>query len=93
MVSFKYMGNRFDNRQVNSFLINQEVMSTSKNKFLLLIKIRSITTQLQLAQLQTCINNFRNLSMKLSGNISEIYVSFEMCKKIDFCLLKNNGYF
>ena len=36
------MGNRFDNRQVNNFLVNQEVMSICKNKFLLLIKIRSI---------------------------------------------------
>ena len=34
---------RFDNRQVNNFLVNQEVMSTCKNKFLLFIKIRSIT--------------------------------------------------
>ena len=38
-----YMGNKFDNRQVNNFLVNQEVMSTCKNKFLLFIKIRSIT--------------------------------------------------
>ena len=38
-----YMGNRFNNRQVNNFLVNQEVMSTCKNKFLLFIKIRSIT--------------------------------------------------
>ena len=28
-----YMGNRFDSRQVNNFLVNQEVMSTCKNKF------------------------------------------------------------
>ena len=34
--------NRFDNRQVNSSLVNQEVMSTRENKFLLFIKIRSI---------------------------------------------------
>ena len=38
-----YMDNRFDNRQVNNFLLNQEVMSTWKNKFLLFIEIRSIT--------------------------------------------------
>ena len=38
-----YMGNRFDNRQVNNFLVNQGVMSTCKNEFLLFIKIRSIT--------------------------------------------------
>ena len=37
------MGNRFDNEQVNNFLVNQEVMSTCKNKFLLFIKVRSIT--------------------------------------------------
>ena len=44
-----YMGRRFDNRQVNNFLINQEVMSTWKTKLLLFIKIRSITIrQLQL---------------------------------------------
>ena len=41
------MGNRFDNRQVNNFLVNQGAMSTCKNKFLLFIKIRSNTTQLQ----------------------------------------------
>ena len=38
-----YMGNKLDNRQVNNFFANQEVMSTCKNKFLLFIKIRSIT--------------------------------------------------
>ena len=38
-----YMGNRFDNRQVNNFIVNQEVMGTYKNTFLLFIKIRSIT--------------------------------------------------
>ena len=27
-----YIGTRFDNRQVNNFLVNQEVMSTCKNK-------------------------------------------------------------
>ena len=37
------MGNKFDNRQVNKFLVNQEVVSTCKNKFLLYIKFRSIT--------------------------------------------------
>ena len=36
-----YMGNRFDNRQVNNFLVNQKVMSTCKNKFLLFVRIRS----------------------------------------------------
>ena len=38
-----YMSNSFDNRQVNNFLVNQGVMSTCKNFFLLFIKIRSIT--------------------------------------------------
>ena len=47
-----YMGNRFDNRQVNNFIVNQGVASTCKNKFLLFIKIRSITAQLQFARLQ-----------------------------------------
>ena len=37
-----YMGNKFDNRQVNNFLVTQEVVSKCKNKFLLFIKIRSI---------------------------------------------------
>ena len=38
------MGNRIDNRQVNNFIVNQEgVISTGENKFLLFIKIRSIT--------------------------------------------------
>ena len=38
-----FMGNGFHNRQVNNFVVNQEVMSTCKNKFLLFIKIRLIT--------------------------------------------------
>ena len=43
------MGNRFDNRKVNNFHVNQEVMSTCKNKFSLFLNIRSITIrQLQL---------------------------------------------
>ena len=37
------MGNGFDNRQGNDFIVNQEVISTCKNKCLLFIKIRSIT--------------------------------------------------
>ena len=37
------MGNRFDKQQVNNFLVNQEVMSTCKNEFLLFIEIRLIT--------------------------------------------------
>ena len=35
-----FMGNGFHIRQVNNFVVNQEVMSTCKNKFLLFIKIR-----------------------------------------------------
>ena len=38
-----YIGNRFDNRQVKNFLVNQEVMNICKNKFLLFIEIHSIT--------------------------------------------------
>ena len=55
-------GQRFDNRQVNNFLINQGVMSTWKNKFYCLSKFAqlqfanysSVTAQLQFAQLYTC---------------------------------------
>ena len=91
-----YMGNSFDNRQVNNFLVNHEVMSTCKNKLLLFIKIRSITIELQL--------NYNSLNFKLVSTILGIflwnfqvtflkYVSFGMCEKIDFCPLKNNSYF
>ena len=38
-----YMGDRFDNQQVNYVLVNQEVMSTGKNEFFLFMKIFSIT--------------------------------------------------
>ena len=48
------MGNMFDNQQVNNFLVNQEVMSTCKNKFLLFIKIRSITICSTLNLYQEC---------------------------------------
>ena len=52
------MGNKFDDRQVNEFIVNQGVMNTCKNKFLLFIKIRSVTIrQLQL--------NYNSLNFRL----------------------------
>ena len=77
---------------VNNFLVNQEVMSTCKNKFLLFMKIFLITTQLQLKYnyswktiLEVCLWNFQVTFLK--------YVSFEMSKKIDLFPLKNKSYF
>ena len=52
------MGNRFDNRQVNNFLVNQEVHARinfyclSKFAQLQFANYNSITAQVQFAQLQ-----------------------------------------
>ena len=60
------MGNRFDNRQVNNFFVNQEVMSTCKNKFLLLIA----------TQLQPNYNllNYNSPNFKLVSRILGIFL-------------------
>ena len=54
-----YIGNRFDNRRVNNFLVNQEVLVHARINFYCLSKFaqsqfatyNSITAQLQFAQL------------------------------------------
>ena len=65
------MGNRFDNQQVNNFLVNQEVTITCKNKFVLFIQNSLNYNSLITTQLQP---NYNSFNFKLVSTMLGIFL-------------------